>query len=234
LEQSKLVPDFLLCVAGGSITQMGFLADIQPEAIKSCLETNYYSAIFITQYVLKLWLRSPVVDYTRHIVFTASTAAFVALPGYVTYTTAKVAVRALADTLRQELLLYGGEDKYQVHCSFPGTFTSEGFMEEQQYKPQLLKELEGTDISAEELKKTKKSSKQVAELVIKGLERGEYFVLVDFEGVLLLNNMRGPSPRHSVIYDFLVGLFAVPAWFFARRNFDKMTTKYGIREGLRK
>jgi 3-dehydrosphinganine reductase len=83
----------------------------------------------------------------------------VALPGYVTYTTAKVAVRALADTLRQELLFYGGPEKYQVHCSFPGTFTSEGFMEEQQYKPQLLKELEGTDITEEELKKTKKSSK---------------------------------------------------------------------------
>jgi len=106
-------------------------------------------------------------------------------------------------------------------------------MEEQQYKPQLLKELEGTDISAKELRKTKKSSKEVAEVEIKGLEKGE-FVLVDFKGVLLLNNMRGPSPRHGSIYDFLVGLFAITAWLFARRSFDKMTSKYGIGEGLRK
>jgi 3-dehydrosphinganine reductase len=70
----------------------------------------------------------------------------------------------------------------------------------------------------------------VAELVIKGLERGECFILIDFEGVLLLNNMRGPSPRQ---HRFLVGLLAVPAWFFARRDFDKNITSYGIKEKLR-
>jgi hypothetical protein len=40
-----------------------------------------------------------------------------------------VAIRVLADTLRQELLLYG-DDMYHVHCSFPGSFVSEALMEE--------------------------------------------------------------------------------------------------------
>lgn len=152
---------------------MGFLADIEPASIKSCLEINYYSAVFITQYVLKRWIKEPAVRHTRHIVFTASTAVFVALPGYIPYTTSKAAVRALADTLRQELLLYGGQDKYQVHCSFPGTFISEGFMEEQGHKPQLLKQLEGTNMTQEELLRTQKSSCDVAKQVIKGLEKGQ-------------------------------------------------------------
>lgn len=46
---------------------MGFLADIEPASIKSCLEINYYSAVFITQYVLKRWIKEPAVRHTRHI-----------------------------------------------------------------------------------------------------------------------------------------------------------------------
>jgi 3-dehydrosphinganine reductase len=234
LEKYNVVPDILFCVSGGSNSeQLGFLTDMEPHGIKSCMESNYYSAVFITRAVLRLWLKSPVVDYTRHIVFTASTAAFVALPGYVAYTPPKVAVRALADTLRQELLLYGGKDKYQVHCSFPGTFTSEAFLAEAETKPKLTMILEGSDMTEEQLKKTKQSSAEVAQLVIKGLERGEFFITVDFEGELLLNNMRGPSPRHRPVYDFFLGFVAVIVWFFVRRDFDKKIAKFGLKEKLR-
>jgi 3-dehydrosphinganine reductase len=97
------VPDILFCVAGGS--NPGFLADITPEGLSSCLESNYYSAIFITRWCLQNWIKKPQHDITRHIVFVSSTAAFVGIPGYIAYTPSKTTVRAFTDTLRQELLL---------------------------------------------------------------------------------------------------------------------------------
>jgi 3-dehydrosphinganine reductase len=221
----RRAPDVLFCVAGGSTTQMGFLAEIEAKAIESCMESNYYSAVFCAQSCLKRWL----LDHsstTRHMVFTSSTAAFVGLPGYISYTPAKVAVRALADTLRQELLLYGDSTAYRVHCCFPGSFISEGFVEEHAIKPELTRQLEGVDAPIEELEKTEMSSLAVAKKIVAGLEKGDYFITVDLVGDLLLNNMRGPSPRDRPLYDFVLGLIAVVAWFFTRIGFDKKVSKY--------
>lgn len=47
----------------------------------------------------------------------------------------------LAETLRQEMLLYSVD----VHIYFPATIYSPGYVEENQTKPPLLLELEGSD-----------------------------------------------------------------------------------------
>jgi 3-dehydrosphinganine reductase len=229
LMNSGIIPDIVICTAGGTPTQAGFLADISSEAIKTCLEINYYSAIFIVQSCLRLWLRGTKCPYTRHILLTSSTAAFVGLPGYIAYTPTKVAVRALADTLRQELLMYG-DDSYKVHCSFPGNFLTDSLLKEQANKPELLKIMDKTNAPDNELRKTISSSKSVAKKIIRGLEAGQTYITVDFEGQLLLNNMRGPSPRDVSIYDFFLGLIATVAWWWVRLDFDRKTRKYG-REG---
>lgn len=212
LSKLGITPDVVICTAGGTPTQGGFLADITPEAIKSCLELNYYTAIFIAQSCLRLWLAAPKTLNTRHIVLTSSTAAFVGLPGYVAYTTAKVAIRALADTLRQELLLYG-DNAFKVHCTFPRNFLSDSLLSEQAGKPKLLKMMDTTDVPENELRKKIMSSRAVAKKIIQGLEAGKVYITVDFEGQMLLNNMRGPSPRYHACLDFCVGLLANVAWW---------------------
>jgi 3-dehydrosphinganine reductase len=225
---SKLgtIPDIVICTAGGTPTQGGFLADIAPKAIKSCLELNYYTSVFIVQSCLRLWLATPKTPETRHIVLTSSTAAFVGLPGYIAYTTTKVAIRALADTLRQELLMYG-EDAFKVHCTFPGNFLSDSLISEQARKPKLLKMMDGTDCPEDELRKKVTSSRAVAKKIIRGLEVGKMYITVDFGGQILFNNMRGPSPRYHSFLDFCIGLIAVVAWWWVRLDFDRKTRKYG-------
>lgn len=47
----------------------------------------------------------------------------------------------LADTLRNELLMYG----IDVHAFFPGNFYSPGFEEEQKCKPEITKKIEEAD-----------------------------------------------------------------------------------------
>lgn len=108
------------------------------------MERNYFSAAFIAHAMLRRWLAKPS-TLQHHMSFTASTAAFLGLPGYAAYTPTKAATRALADTLRQEVLLYQSRQDIRIHCSFPGTILTESFYREQLRKPPLCKELEGSD-----------------------------------------------------------------------------------------
>ena len=228
MQQYGAVPDIVLCVAGGSSpSQIGFLADLSSEGLTSCLESNYYSAIFITQVCLQLWIQSPEPYRTRHVVFVSSAAAFVGLPGYIAYTPPKAAIRAFADTLRQELLLYGGKDMYQVHSAFPGTFITDSFLAEQASKPELTKIMEGSNISDADIQEKTPSALAIAKKILGGLDKGHFSITSDWESALILNNMRGPSPRDNVILDFLLALVAFFVWPFVRRDFDRKTRDYG-------
>ncbi|KAE8380177.1 NAD(P)-binding protein [Aspergillus bertholletiae] len=219
-------PDILVCAAGSTPSQVGFLVDIPPEALTSCMESNYYTTIFAVQCCLRLWLVAPQTPSPRHIILTSSTAAFLGLPGYVAYTATRVAIRALADTLRQELLLYG-EDAFKVHCCFPGTFLSESFFQEQEHKPGLTKVIEGTSMSQEKLEHKIPGAREVARKIVRSLEKGKTYIPVDFQTELLLNNMRGPSPRFWTVCDFLLGLLASLVWWAFRVDFDRKTRRYG-------
>ena len=227
MHQYGAVPDIILCVAGGSNpSQIGFLADLSPEGITSCLESNYYSAVFITQVCLQLWIQNPQLDRTRHIVFVSSAAAFVGLPGYIAYTPPKAAIRAFADTLRQELLLYGGKDIYQVHSAFPGTFITDSFLAEQASKPEITKIMEGSNISDKRIQDETPSALAIAKKILAGLDKGYFSITTDWESALILNNMRGPSPRDNVILDVLLAVIAFFVWPFVRRDFDRKTRDY--------
>jgi 3-dehydrosphinganine reductase len=227
LKEYGTVPDILICNAGGSSpAQIGFLADLSPEGLTSCLEINYYSAIFITQACLQLWIQKPLPHRTRH-VFISSAAAFVSIPGYIAYTPLKAAIRAFADTLRQELLLYGGKDMYQVHSAFPGTFITDSFLAEQASKLELTKIMEGSNFPIEEIQAKTPSASDEAKKIIVGLDNGNYMITSDLEGRLILNNMCGPSPRDGWFSDFLQSCLMMFAWPLTLRDWDKKTRNYG-------
>jgi 3-dehydrosphinganine reductase len=228
----------LFCTAGGTNPDhLGFFADLTTEQLNHCFKLNYDTSLYVTHAIVKLWIADLKEKKTglsnlsippRHVILTSSTAAFVAFPGYVGYAPAKVATRCLADTLRQEFLLYERGDAFKIHCSFPGTFVSDAFLHEQYGKPELLKILEGTDVSNEELVRTKESTKSVARKILKGVDRGDFFITMDFEGDLLINNMRGPSPRNSCgFWDWLIGLLVPLIWVVVRRRFDLIVKEYG-------
>ena len=228
LNEYGTVPDLVFCVAGGSSpSQIGFLAELGPKGLTSCLESNYYSAVFITQVCLQMWIQNPQPKRTRHVIFVASSAAFVGLPGYIAYTPPKAAVRAFADTLRQEILLYGGKDMYQVHAAYPGTFITDSFLAEQATKPELTKMMEGSNFSNSEIIAKTQTSLTIAKKILLGLDRDHFSITSDWESALILNNMRGPSPRDNVILDLLLALAVFLVWPFVRRDFDRKTRKYG-------
>ncbi|KAF4949056.1 hypothetical protein FGADI_9165 [Fusarium gaditjirri] len=236
MSEHNVTPDMLICSVGGTTPdQIGFLADLEPEALTACFSCNYHASLFITQWCVQRWVQDQDPSRTRRLVYIASGAAFVALPGYTAYTPAKTAVRALADTLRQELLLYGDESMYRVHIAFPGAFITDSFIQEQTTKPELLRNMEGINyLNMEELLKNIQSAEEIAAKIFRGIRKGRYIITTDLTTDLTLNNMRGPSPRDSTLYDVVmsfVGSFVFP---MARRRFDRMTIQYGLDKSLRK
>jgi 3-dehydrosphinganine reductase len=227
IAEQRTVPDIVICCAGGTPpATLGFLAELDSEQLKVCFESNYYSALFTAQKCLQLWISNPKPDRTRHIVFIASAAAFAGIPGYAAYTPSKTALRALADTLRMELLLYGDNTMYQVHCAFPGIFLTDAFKAQEENKPKLTKMMEGSDYTTEELVKNTQSVEAVANRILLALENGRFFITTDMKTDLILNNMRGPSPRDSSIYDMFMGFIAMIAWPFVRRRWEATVTDY--------
>ncbi|KAG9235261.1 short chain dehydrogenase/ reductase [Amylocarpus encephaloides] len=165
--------DILYCVAGGTQNECGFLNGTQPSDLESCVKKNYFTCLSSTGYVENLDRRRQL----RQIVFVNSAAAFFAIPGYTAYTPSKTAVRALADVLRMECLRYSGlSSTYTIHIAFPSNFLTFAFFQEQEKKPQLTKQIEGTEGSISDHKKKYPTAEKVATQIVAGVKKGDFAI----------------------------------------------------------
>ncbi|KAI1138458.1 putative short chain dehydrogenase/ reductase [Hypoxylon sp. FL0543] len=232
------VPDELYCCAGGNHAENGFFVDLQASQLDSCMKNNYYAALYPAKAVLDLWIKGGSEataqvkrGLTRRIVFVSACAAFLSMPGSIAYTPAKVAVRALADSLRMELLRYSSSScTYSVHCAFPADFVSPGFYLEQHTKTPLTKRIQGTNHAIAELEAKYPSSDKVASQIIEAVESGEFIICKDSTASsLLFTAMTGPSPKRGWgIFDSLVGLLVSwLVWPYLRRQWEAEIRKDG-------
>ncbi|KAI1764145.1 putative short chain dehydrogenase/ reductase [Hypoxylon sp. FL1150] len=232
------VPDEVYCCAGGNHAENGFFVDLQPSQLDSCMKNNYYAALYPAKSVIDRWLKGggeaiaqDKRNLTRRIVFVSACAAFLSLPGSIAYTPAKVAVRALADSLRMELLRYSSSScTYSIHCAFPADFLSPGFYLEQHSKTPLTKRMQGTNHALADLEAKYPSSDKVASQIIKAAEMGEFIICRDSTASsLLFTAMTGPSPKRGWgIFDSLVGLLVGwLVWPYLRRRWEFEIRKDG-------
>ncbi|KNG85245.1 putative short chain dehydrogenase/reductase family oxidoreductase [Aspergillus nomiae NRRL 13137] len=233
------IADFLYCSAGGNHAENGFFIDLQATQLDSCMKNNYYSTAYAAKAMLDIWVendkKSAGSDFsnnttehtTRKIVFVNSAAAFLGLPGSVAYTPAKSAVRALADTLRFEVLRHNSSHTtYTIHIAFPADFISPGFVLEQDTKPNLTKQIQGTNVATfAELEKKFPSSEEVARGVVARVDKGDFIICEDsLPGYLLFTNMIGLSPKRGLgivdsLLSVVMGWFVVPV---VRRRWERM------------
>jgi 3-dehydrosphinganine reductase len=146
----------------------------------------------------------------------------------------KAALRSLADTLRMEVLrLSNAHSEYSVHCAFPSNFISPAFIQEQKNKPLLTKQIEGTDGPAEEVEKKFPSADRMAEVLMKGVEKGEYVVCDEsVESGLFWAGMAGTSKKRGLgVWDNVLGVAMMVIWPYYRWKFDGMCRRDGKREG---
>ncbi|KAJ9252223.1 hypothetical protein DTO207G8_4838 [Paecilomyces variotii] len=243
--QSRIA-DILYCSAGGNHAENGFFVDLSASQLDACMKNNYYSTAYAAKAMLEIWVendkksssidtqKQPKGHTTRKMVFINSAAAFLGLPGSVAYTPAKSAVRALADTLRFEVLRHNSATTtYTIHIAFPADFVSPGFRLEQNTKPDLTKRIQGTNLaSLAELEKKFPSSEKVALGVIARVDKGDFIICEDsLAASCLFTNMIGLSPKRGLgIVDSLMGV--VVGWLvmpLLRRKWERMCREDGER-----
>lgn len=216
-------PDIVWCVAGTS--EPGLFVDMDMASLRRQMDVNFYGTTDMAHAVLREWL-SPAASTTttttqRHFVMTASTIALYTVPGYAPYAPSKWALRGLADTLSQEVLLYPADVK--IHVVYPGTILTAAFEREQRLKPDVTKLLEKDD--------PQQTADEVAEAAIRGLEKGHYFITVNWLGDLQRVGMLGGSFRNNWLVDTIGAWLVAIVWFFVQMDLHGKIRSYGKKHG---
>ena len=191
------------------------------------MDSNYFSSAYIAHSMLREWL-SPSSSKTkepRHLIFTSSVLAFYPLVGYAAYTPSKCALRALSDTLSQELQLYSQGNAVKVHTIFPATIFTAMYAQENLTKPAVTKKLEESDGG--------QTPDQVAVASVKGLERGEELVTTSgLLGYAMKVGMLGASKRNGWgIVDTAVSWLVSIIFVAVRWDMDRTVRRWGIEKG---
>ena len=222
-------PDLIFCCAGHCFPS--FFADAPVEQLKDQMDTVYWSSAWIAHAAINMW-KTPSEKSrsrpTRHIVFTCSVLAFFPMAGYSPYTPPKAAMRALADSLNQEMEVYNGSRQssgpapdadMKVHILFPIGIISPGLENENAIKPELTVQLEKDD--------EPQQPNEVAKIALRRLGAGDYMVSTLFIGHLMRGFGMGGSVRKNVTDVFwnwlgsLAIIFVAPDFLSKCRNWGK-------------
>lgn len=218
-------PDIVFCCAGSA--HPGHFAELSTNVLKEQIESDYLSTAYTAHASIQAWLShapksaSPTHKEPKHLIFFSSLLAFLPLVGYSSYTPAKTALRALSETLSQELLLYADHTPIETHCVFPGTIFTAAYEREQVLKPDITKKLEESDGG--------QTPKEVAEETIRGLERGEGNVVTSgWLGSAMRAGMLGASRRRGlgIVDTILAGVVGI-VLIFVRRDMDAQVAAWG-------
>lgn len=216
----------MICVAGQA--HPGYFIETDTTILKSQMDGNYFSAAYIAQAAIKSWLACPPdpeketqQPEPRHIVFVSSLVAFLPLIGYSPYTSAKWAIRALSETLSQELLLYEHTTPIRTHCVFPGTIFSPGLEQENLTKPGITKKLEESEGG--------QTAEEAAAEMLRGLDAGQENITTGgIMGLAVRTGMLGPGKRSGWgIVDTLLSWVVSIVLVFVRRDADGKVRQWG-------
>ncbi|KAI1759474.1 NAD(P)-binding protein [Hypoxylon sp. FL1150] len=235
-------PDIVWCCAGSSHPTL--FVDTPITAFHQQMDSNYFSSMYMAHATLRGWLkpaqeaaaaapstttRGPT-PFARHLIFTSSFLAFYSFAGYAAYSPTKAALRALSDTLSQEMNLYAAahpaEPRVRVHTVFPATILTEGYDAENIVKTDLTKKIEEVDEG--------QTPEVVAAKAIKALEAGHELVTTDFLTGLVKRGMLGGSLRGGVLRAlvdwFLASIMAI-VMIFVRHDHDQQVRAWGRKFG---
>ncbi|RDW76497.1 3-dehydrosphinganine reductase [Aspergillus mulundensis] len=231
-------PDIVWCCAG--YCTPGYFVETSVQTLKDQMDTVYWTAANTAHAILRKWLVPINPSHQRplprrHLIFTCSTLAFVPIAGYAPYSPAKAAMRALSDTLSQEIEVYNGSRAskeraratpadVRIHTVFPMGILSPGFDNEQQVKPALTKQLESAD--------KPQTPKEVARIAIEAIERGEYLITTMFVGNVMKGAALGPSPRNSWFRDTCTGWFSNLLFLSVVPDLRKQAFNWGQKNGV--
>lgn len=214
-------PDIVWCIAGTSTPEL--FIDMDMSSMRHQMDVNFYGTAEMSHAILREWLapEAPVEKEPKHLIMTASVLALYTIPGYAPYSPSKWAMRGLADTISQEVMMY--PQNVKVHVVFPGTILSPGYSREILTTPEITKILESSD--------PQQTPDKVAEVAIKGLENGNYFVTVAWLGAIMKWGVMGGSFRNNWVVDTVMSWLVSLIWIFVQPDLHGKIRKYGKTHG---
>lgn len=177
-------PDILINAAG--IAHPGYFEELPIEVFRRTMDVDFFGTLYPTKLVAPMMMAR----HRGHIVNFSSVAGFLGVFGYTAYGAAKFAVRGFSDVLRSELKPYG----VHVHVVFPPDTDTPQLHEENKVKPPETREIAG--------KVKLLQPEDVAQEVIRGIERNKYIIIPGFE-----------SKLYFLLANGISGLFR---WYFDR------------------
>jgi 3-dehydrosphinganine reductase len=139
----------------------GYVQDLELELFHQMMAVNYFGTVYVTKAVLPGMIQRR----SGHIVNIASMGAVVSYIGYSAYAPSKYAVRGFSDALRSEMKAHN----VRVTIVFPGDTDTPQFHYENQHKPPETKYVSGVGRIY--------SPGEVAESILRGVQRGEYVIV---------------------------------------------------------
>jgi len=160
------VPDLVVNSAG--VTHPGLVNEVPVEIYREMMEINYLGSVHVVKALLPDMLKRG----SGHIVNISSGAGYVTGPGYAAYSASKFAVRAFSDALRAELRPLG----LRVSLVYPpNADTPQRAYEISLQTPEIRHLDENAGLGP--WKFDTMPASEVAEAILKGVERGRYVIL---------------------------------------------------------
>ncbi|EIN09286.1 oxidoreductase [Punctularia strigosozonata HHB-11173 SS5] len=197
-------PDAVFLCAGQARPK--FFVEMTEDDLLKGMEDGYWLQAWTAWAVARMLVRQRATK--GKFVFVSSTLGYMSFLGYSSYSPAKHAVRALADTLRSEFQLYG----YSVHVFFPPTMFTPGYELENETKPRITQKIEETDPGM--------TADQAAQALLKGIDGGHAHITGDLITELFRASTRGASPGHNYLWDSMLDSIAHIGALIWRRSVD--------------
>lgn len=190
----KRVTDHVVCAAGYSTP--GYFLEQDVSVFRHMMDVDYFGTV----HAIKAALPAMVAEGRNdgQIVLVSSGLGLISWIGFSQYSGAKYALRGLAESLRNELLLYG----IRVSIFYPGNIDSPGFEEENKTKPPEARTIEGvSEVTPPD---------SVAQSLINGISDGQFSITNEFMPFLLRTLANGVAPRNNSILETVLLPLAIP------------------------
>lgn len=161
------IPDLVINCAG--VARPGYVQELELDVFRQMMEVNYFGTLHTVKAVLPGMLGRG----SGYLVNIASLAGLVGVFGYTAYGASKFAVRGFSDALRAELKLHG----IGVSLAYPADTDTPQLAYENQFKPPETKAVSGGSGLM--------TTEAFAKILLRGITRGQYMILPNFEGKLL-------------------------------------------------
>lgn len=178
------VPDVLINCA--AMARPGYFEELSIEIFRETMDVDFFGTLYLCKLVAPMMMERG----SGHIVNFSSGAGFLGIFGYTAYSAAKFAIRGFSDVLRSELKPYG----VRVSIVFPPDTDTPQLLEENKYKPSETQRISGTIKPLQ--------PEQVAQAVVRAIERNRYIVIPNFE--------------LSLYYVLTNGIQCFARWYFDR------------------